>query len=565
MKAMILAAGLGTRLRPYSQHTPKPLFTIGDRPVLGITIDKLVRAGCQAIIINTHHRHRLIEAYIAETDFPIPVHTRYEPEILGTGGGIRNVADFWDQGPLLVINADIVSDIRLDWVYAYHRSHPHPVTMVMHHFERFNTVAVDEAGFIAGFVAQAGPGQCRRLAFTGIHALDRRVLDFLPPSGPAHIIDAYRRMIDAGLGIKAYEVQGHRWYDIGTPQSYRDAVYDHMAPIAFEKAFGRPASGALQKHAIAGDGSDRRWYRLIDGERSLVMADHGIRPGTGIQEVDAYVAIGTHLAARDLPVPRLHAWDRHAGLVFLQDVGDTHMQSVVAETDATRTRALYRRVIDLWFGMATAGADGFDTRWCHQTPYFDQGVVLKRECRYFTDAFINGYLQKNIAYGELQSEFETLARALMATEIRGFVHRDFQSRNIMVQDDRIYFIDFQGGRLGPVAYDLASLLIDPYSALSHTLQEELLAYAETKWHPVGRNDPQRLRKGYRLCAVSRNLQILGAFAHLSRNKGKTQFERYIPRAAQNLVYNLSCLKSVSLPKLSQLAESIMMEINGDKT
>jgi aminoglycoside/choline kinase family phosphotransferase len=278
--------------------------------------------------------------------------------------------------------------------------------------------------------------------------------------------------------------------------------------------------------------------------------------------VDAYVAIGRHLATHDVPVPRLQTWDRHAGLVFLQDVGDTHLQRLVAESNAARTRALYHRVIDLWLDMATAGADGFDTRWCHQTPYYDKGVVLEKECRYFTEAFLNGYLQKKIAYGELQSEFEAIARALMAAEIRGFVHRDFQSRNIMVQGDRIYFIDFQGGRLGPIAYDLASLLIDPYTALSPALQEMLLAYAETKWQSMARKEPRRFRKSYRLCAVSRNLQILGAFAHLSRNKGKTQFEKYIPRAARNLVYNLSCLKSVSLPKLSQLSESIMMEIKG---
>jgi aminoglycoside/choline kinase family phosphotransferase/dTDP-glucose pyrophosphorylase len=562
MKAMILAAGLGTRLRPYSLHTPKPLFTIDDRPVLAITIEKLIRAGCQAIIINTHHRHSLLEAYISKTEFPIPVCTRHEPEILGTGGGIRNVADFWDQGPILVINADIVSDISLDRVHAYHCSHPHPVTMVMHHYDRFNTVTVDEKGFVTDFDADAGHTKYRHLAFTGIHVLDRSVLSYLPPNGPAHIIDAYRHMIDAGLGIKAYEVQGHRWHDIGTPQSYQEAVYDHMAPIAFEKAFGRPATGDLQKHTIAGDGSDRRWYRLTDGAHSLVMADHGIRTGTETQEVDAYVAIGRHLAARDVPVPRLYAWDRHAGLVFLQDVGNTHLQGVIAEKDLARTRSLYRRVIDKWLAMATAGADGFDTRWCHQTPYYDETVVLENECRYFTDAFLNGYLQRDIAYGDFQSEFETLARAIMAAEIRGFVHRDFQSRNIMVQGDRIYFIDFQGSRIGPIVYDLASLLIDPYSDLSHALQEEFLAYAEGKWHHGTLNDPQRFRKGYRLCAVSRNLQILGAFSFLSRNKGKTQFEKYIPRATQNLVHNLSCLKSVSLPKLSKLSESVMMEMNG---
>lgn len=561
MKAMILAAGLGTRLRPYSEHTPKPLFTIGDRPVLDITIEKLIQAGCQAMIINTHHHHRRMETHVSQIDRPIPIHTRHEPEILGTGGGIRNVADFWDQDPLLVINADIVSDIRLDKVFAHHRSHSHPVTMVMHHHDRFNSVAVDEEGFVTAFSQKPGRGKSRILAFTGIHVLDRQVLDFLPASGPAHIIDAYRRMIDAGLRIKAFEVHKHCWYDIGTPQSYGQAVYDHMAPKAFETAFGRPPVADLQKHTIAGDGSDRRWYRLTDGKHSLVMVDHGIRTGTDTQEVDAYVAIGRHLAARNAAVPRLFSWDRHCGLVFLQDVGDTHLQSMITKKDAAHTRSIYCRVIDQWITMATAGTEGFDTRWCHQTPCYDQGVVLENECRYFTDAFVRGYLGKKIAYDDLRSEFEALARAIMAAEIRGFVHRDFQSRNIMVHGDRIYFIDFQGGRLGPVQYDLASLLIDPYTALSGDLQGALLAYAEEKWQECTRIDPDQFRKGYGLCAVSRNLQILGAFAFLSRTKGKTQFEKYIPRATRSLVHNLSCLESVSLPKLRELSESIMMETN----
>ncbi|MEJ2154536.1 MAG: sugar phosphate nucleotidyltransferase [Desulfobacteraceae bacterium] len=562
MKAMILAAGLGTRLRPYSEQTPKPLFTIGDRPVLEIAIEKLIRGGCEALIINTHHRHRRIETYISRTRFPIPVQTRHEPEILGTGGGIRNVADFWDKGPLLVINADIVSDIRLDSVYAFHASHPHPVTMVMHHHDRFNTVAVDEAGFVTGFGAREDNCKSRRMAFTGIHVLDRRVLDFLPPRGPAHIIDAYRLMIEAGLRIKAYEVQGHRWYDIGTPQSYSEAVYDHLAPAAFEQAFGRPPAGALGKAPIAGDGSDRRWYRLRDSKESLVMVDHGIRTNTDTQEVDAYVDIGHHLAACGVSVPRLYAWDRHAGLAFLQDAGDTHLQSAIALHDIAHTRGIYRRVIDAWITMAETGADGFDTRWCHQTPYYDQNVVLENECRYFTDAFINGYLEMPTRYGDLQSEFEALAQAIMAAEVQGFVHRDFQSRNIMVYDDRIYFIDFQGGRLGPVQYDLASLLIDPYTALSHGLQEEFLAYAEERWLARKPADADRFHKGYRLCAVSRNLQILGAFGYLSRTKGKTQFEQYIPPAVHGLAHNLSCLKDLSLPKLRELSASILMKMNG---
>ena len=557
MKAMILAAGLGTRLRPYSEHTPKPLFTIGGRPVLEITIEKLVRAGCDAIIINTHHLHQHIESYMTEEDFPIPVHMRHEPEILGTGGGIRNIADLWENGPLLVINADIVSDIDLPDVYAHHRSHSHPVTMVMHDYEQFNSVSVNEEGFVTGFGTGAGNESGQRLAFTGIHVLDRRVLDFLPGQGPAHIIDAYRRMLDTGLRIKAYEVQGHRWYDIGTPQSYIGAVYDHMAPSAYESAFGHPPPARLQKQTITGDGSDRQWYRITDGEHSLVMADHGIRTRVETQEVDAYISIGKHLAARNISVPRIHAGDRHAGLVFLQDVGDTHLQSLVANENTTPVAEMYRRVIDAWADMATAGAEGFDIRWCHQTPYFDDGVVLQNECRYFTEAFVQAYLGRSTTYEELRSEFEALASAILTTEVRGFVHRDFQSRNIMLKGEKIYFIDFQGGRIGPVQYDLASLLIDPYTRLADDLQEELLAYAVKKLNECISFDTSRFRSGYRLCAVSRNLQILGAFSFLSRSKGKTQFEPYILPATRSLVHNLSCLKSISLPQLSRLSSDIL--------
>jgi len=83
MKALILAAGYGTRLQPYTDHTPKPLFTIAGRPLLGVIIDKLQQAGCKSVIINTHHLHHAIEAFVAAQGYSIPVATRYEPKILG--------------------------------------------------------------------------------------------------------------------------------------------------------------------------------------------------------------------------------------------------------------------------------------------------------------------------------------------------------------------------------------------------------------------------------------------------------------------------------------------------
>ncbi|MEA3232363.1 MAG: sugar phosphate nucleotidyltransferase, partial [Thermodesulfobacteriota bacterium] len=127
-KAMILAAGFGTRLLPYTEHTPKAIFPVGGQPIIDRTIRYLIDAGCGEILINTHHLHHRIEAFINAGKYPIPVQTRYEPEILGTGGGIKNAADFFGQQPFVVLNSDIITDIPLEKVYAFHCSHAESVT-----------------------------------------------------------------------------------------------------------------------------------------------------------------------------------------------------------------------------------------------------------------------------------------------------------------------------------------------------------------------------------------------------------------------------------------------------
>ena len=118
MKAMILAAGYGTRLQPYTGHTPKSLFSIAGRPLLDLIISQLHEAGCKAVIVNTHHSHHKIETFLAAQNYNLEVDTRFEPQILGTGGAIKNVPDFWDTRPFLVINADIVTDIDI-WNLVY--------------------------------------------------------------------------------------------------------------------------------------------------------------------------------------------------------------------------------------------------------------------------------------------------------------------------------------------------------------------------------------------------------------------------------------------------------------
>jgi aminoglycoside/choline kinase family phosphotransferase/dTDP-glucose pyrophosphorylase len=562
MKAMILSAGLGTRLLPFTRHTPKPLFTINQQPILDRIVEQLHRAGCTALMINTHHLHDQIEKFIAGRSYPIHAQTCYEPEILGTGGAIRNVADFWSEAPLLIINADIVTDIGLDRVYHHHCSHPHPVTMVMHDRPPFNSVGVNREQFVTGFHTDERQNDgVRAMAFTGIHVMDRRVLDYLPAAGPSHIIDAYAQMLQAGEKIKALIVRDHYWQDIGTPASYRTAVLDHMAPAAFAIAFGQPPAGPIQYQPLQGDGSDRRWHRLTADDNCLIMVDHGIRTGDGRrQEVEAFVDIGRHLHATGAAVPQLYLHDTFSGLVFLEDLGDLHLQDAARQANPDQLEHLYRQVIDHWLHMALESGRDFDPGWTWQSARYDKTLILEKECRYFVEAFLNGYLGDRTGYDNLVDEFERLADRALKEGFFGFMHRDLQSRNIMIQGNRIVFIDFQGGRWGPLQYDLASLLIDPYVALPAATQDRLRQYAARALQGKAGVDAKTFLAGYEYCALTRNLQMLGAFAFLSRIKGKRGFEAFIPPAVTTLHRNLAVLRDIRMPRLKRLVSGIIKRV-----
>ena len=560
MKALILSAGLGTRLRPYTDHTPKPLFTICGRPLLDITISKLIEAGCESIMINTHHLHAQIEAFIAQQAYAIPIETRYEPRILGTGGAIINVKDFWNDQPFMVINADIVTTIDLRAVYDYHRRHGHPVTLVLADDPEFNSVIIDANGFVAKFHQPAdAPDRHTESAFTftGIQVLDPEILKFIAPEMPASSIDAYDRMIANGKNIKAYISHNADWKDIGTPERYKLTVLETMTQRTFQQIFPDLHMRPAGREHLKGDGSDRQWYRLKMGHKSMIVVDHGIKASDRIDEADAFVNIGRYLFDTGLPVPQIYEADTFAGYVFLEDLGNLDLQRAVRQTDSQgKVIGLYQRVIDLLIKFSASGGGQFNTAWCYQTPRYDKRLVLENECRYFVDAFLNTYLGLKIKYADFKKEFEYLADHAFKHALQGLMHRDFQSRNIMIKNDRIYFIDFQGARMGPIQYDLASLLIDPYVNLPQDTRTQLFTYAVEKLQGGMKLDADNFNRCYRFCCLARNLQILGAFGHLTRIKGKTHFEKYIPAAVQTLAHHLKNHDDDKLPMLGALVDTL---------
>jgi aminoglycoside/choline kinase family phosphotransferase/choline kinase len=563
MKAMILAAGFGTRLQPYSQDIPKPLFQLAGRPLLDIAIENLIRAGCQAVIINTHHLHDQIEAFTAAQDYRIPVETRYEPEILGTGGAIKNVADFWDNEPFMVVNGDVYSTIDLKQVYAFHNRHEYPVTLVLYDEPTINTVSIDDDRLVVDFGGQpsfsASAGGLKR-TFTGIQVLEPEILDYIPAKHFFNSIDAFKKMMADGKKIQGYLPRDAFWNDIGTPQRFQQTAIEINFADAFQGAHSSiPAAPLIQKK-LKGDGSQRIWYRLSSNHHTLIMADHGIHTRELTAEIDAFVHIGNHLHKAGIPVPQIHGCDRFAGLVFLQDLGDTDLQAVIQQTDdEDQVCFWYKKVIDILLDLSITGACGFDPAWTYQSTHFDQMVILDKECRYFIEAFLNGYLGWQTNYDTYRNEFKSLADKALENAQIGFMHRDLQSRNIMLQNGRVFLIDFQGGRLGPLQYDLASLLVDPYVELTPNVQSRLLDYCIDKLRLRIRTDSHKFRRCFQYCCLTRNLQILGAFGFLSTVMRKKHFARYIPAALKTLDKNLADFSGNEFPQLRRLIQGISLD------
>ena len=285
MKAMILAAGFGTRLLPLSLGLPKALMPVGNVPVIDRVIESLKDHGVTDIVVNAHHHyHQLARHLHSGFSFGVPVQVLVERVILGTGGGIRNTEGFWDADPFIVINSDVLTDINLSEAYEYHISHGTLATLILHERKPFNQVQVDSNSNILDFGDKDSPG---RLAFTGIHIIDPDLLHHIPRAVFSDIITCYRNLIRSGKPIRGHIVRGHYWYDIGTVESYVLANKEFLREKQF--LLGNPVqihnSVKLEEWAIVGD--NVRIEEGVEISRSVLWENVAVRKGRRI--VDSIV------------------------------------------------------------------------------------------------------------------------------------------------------------------------------------------------------------------------------------------------------------------------------------
>ena len=295
----------------------------------------------------------------------------------------------------------------------------------------------------------------------------------------------------------------------------------------------------LNIEEMAGDGSSRKFWRISDGEKRLCLA---VAPpnsdAVNMAEARAARAIGLHLFEKNIPVPEQYGWDETSGIVLFEDLGDCKLHDYVQqnrsrEKEAETIRLQYKQVVKALAKMQIDGAALFNSEWCWDTAQYDKQLMLERESGYFLRAFWCGVLNKEKPAG-IEEEFEDLASRSAVIDAHFFLHRDFQSRNIMIKQEKPAFIDFQGGRLGPLAYDLASLLLDPYVGLSQSLQEELFEYYLVQIEQKLSVQPVQFKHEYLLLALHRNLQIIGAFSFLSEQRKKPFFRQFLRPAIESL-------------------------------
>ncbi len=225
MRAMILAAGLGTRLLPLTNCRPKALVSLRGVTLLEFWVERLYRSGFDAAFLNAYHLKDRLAAEVSQRQWPMPVKVLDEPMLLGTGGGIRSAAEHFADEPFAVINVDIISNADLNTLYERHKLAGVEVSLLMHDWPEFNNVAVSEDGFVLGFgreaeeVKKRGNG-VRLMAFTGIHFINPSALAGAAAGVPEDILNIYRRLIAKGASPRAVTQEGLFWREVGSVESY---------------------------------------------------------------------------------------------------------------------------------------------------------------------------------------------------------------------------------------------------------------------------------------------------------------------------------------------------------
>lgn len=562
--AFVLCAGLGTRLRPMTLAQPKPLLPLWNRPLLAHTLTTLAAWGVREVYLNTHWLPEAVRAFMAAYRGPLQLHELPEPEILGTGGALRNLAPHLQGRPFWLVNGDILFSVEPAAIEAAFAASGNFAAAWLEPKRGPRTVEADYAGRITCWRSPT-PGVEHTATFTGISLLSPDVITFLPADKRVcTLVDAFEAAMYAGKFVRAAHDKAAYWNDAGTPESYLQAHRDaqKLPALAAYRAGAADAQPAAVTESLArlnwrpeetivvplgARGSRRTFWRLVNGKRAImaIAYETADRPENG-----RYAACAKALAKAGVAVPKVLA--DLPQLLLMEDLGDATLtpERVLSLAEAEHREAIREALFHTHEAHETHGESC--TCGCHHHAT-EPGAIPPRSYALLkqTMALLATLHHANIGNLPLEPPFdaalyawecalyERFAGALPAkakaewehvqakllAEPPVLVHRDFQSTNLLVRGEKVYLIDFQGMRRGPALYDLASFLYDPYVTWPDTLATAALAaYAEAAGTPLA-----HLQATLPYAGIQRLMQAIGAYHRLA-SVGQPRFLAYVPAA-----------------------------------
>ncbi len=596
----IPAAGYGTRLKPLTDFIPKPLLPLAGIPLMQRIIESVQsQLPIRQIGINTHYLPEKVQEWVNGLKNYSEIKLFHEPEILGTGGAIVNASPLFSSGTTLLVNGDVINDIDWQKLLEFHQQNKNMVTLAVQDREHERRVGCDTQGNLKCIDQSCWtPGIDHWFGYACAAIYEPEFLKYLP-DGESHVVPFWVEASQKTGRVKVFNIGKETyWLDIGNPQSYSQAVIDCLKQesrflaeplkmpihcelsghivvekncqlgenIKLENVILLPGAkieaGSTVANSIVagneilpinwpgqsknipsvnkiGNGGSDRIYQRENGFVKLTYSAHEVN-------IERQIYLTDLLIQNQINVPKIFNHSPLKRELLLQDLGDATFRLWCHGKSVSELDSMVGKILSELEKFQFCGVEVTDK-------IFDY-KVLRWETSYFLERFVQGVCHISGNFELLNEEFHRLAMAVDSLP-KVLMHRDFQSENIMIQQNQPWFIDFQGAHFGPGIFDVISFLRDPYLNLPKEIQEKYTLLELNKFAQKYKMSIAEVRRYFIFCGLQRHMQALGAYGFLAKIRGKSSFLEHIPNALRYLEEEVKEVAG-EFPQLHKLVKEI---------
>lgn len=601
MKAFILCAGFGERLRPVTEEIPKPLVPVLGKPLIYYALEKLKSAGIKEIGINLHWLPEKIKKYLENFKKDFNFHFFYEKELLDTGGALKNAEKFLKDDQFIVINGDIILNFSIKNLIEFHKENKNFSTLLITDNRCTNNLKISKDGELL-FVSNNFSKKYKTFCGIGIYEPD--ILNLMEKK-KFSIKETWQNSIKNGKKIKTFYIDKENWKECGNVNSYLKTLFFYLKKSGEKNFINRNARinkielkglNIIEENVILNDltlensvifpqlklnksiknkfigknfeidipkslyldifiskdkflldfkrkkfvflkkiysgGSKRTFFSFKKGKKDYILMDSS----QDYREFNRLIDMNKFLNKSNFPVPEIIKISIKEKKLIMNDCGEYSLYDLSKFLKIEEIEKIYKKIIEKVAILHNIKAkEGFFSNYIFNKEYF------LWESRYFFENFIINYLNLDINYEFFKNDFEKLSEISSSFEKR-ILHRDLQSQNILIKENKITFVDYQSARLGPPGYDISSLLWDPYLLLPENLRKNLLCFYKER---MGADLPSDFEESLKYLKIQRHLQALGAYGFLGIKMKKTNFLKYIKPALNLLIEDLAELKTLN--------------------